>query len=149
MINLIPIEKTLYITGIGKKSFYLDVKRPDQLSFEDLCKLIGERTTLSPYEVELVVNEIVSVIIENINIGRGVNLGNLGSVSPAVSSQIADKEEDLNLSLVRKLRILFKPSTKIKKALKNMRMRIKRDYNAKYKAQKEEKENQAQNNNNE
>ena len=139
MINLVPVEKTLYLTGSGKKAFYLEVDQTEPLEFESLCQLIGDRSGASPFTVEMVVNEIVDVMIENIEIGRGVRLGNLGTILPVVSSQVADKEEDLSISSVRKLRLLFKPSLRIKKALKEMRMKVKRDYYAKYKAEKENK----------
>lgn len=139
MINLVPVEKTFYLMGGGKKYYYLEVKQTAPLEFENLCRLIADRSGASPFTVEMVVNEIVDVMIENIEIGRGVRLGNLGTILPVVSSQVADKEEDLSISSVRKLRLLFKPSLRIKKALKEMRMKVKRDYYAKYKAEKENK----------
>lgn len=137
MINLIPVEKTFHLMGGGKKYYYLEVKQAEPLEFDAMCRLIGDRSGASPFTVEMVVNEIADVIVENAKIGRGVNLGNLGVVQPVINSKLVEKEEDLELSLIRKFTMHFKPSLRIKKAMKNMRMRVKRDYYAKYKAEKE------------
>ena len=137
MINLIPYKQILHSNGKKKEAYYLIVDQIEPLGFEELCKLIAERTTLSPNEVEFVVNEIVDVAIENFEIGRGINLGNLGVATPVVEARSVEKEEDLDISTIRGLRFHFLASLKIRKALKEMRMRVKRDYYAKYKAEKE------------
>ncbi len=137
MINLVPVEKTFYLMGGGKKYYYLEVKQTAPLEFENLCRLIADRSGASPFTVEMVVNEITDVIIENAEIGRGVKLGNLGTVLPVINSKTVEKEEELDLSAVKRFSLLFKASPRIKKALKEMRMRVKRDYYAKYKAEKE------------
>lgn len=137
MINLVPVEKIFHLMGGGKKYYYLEVKQAEPLEFEAMCRLIGDRSGASPFTVEMIVNEVADVIVENAKIGRGVNLGNLGVVQPIINSKLVEKEEDLDLSLIRKFTIHFKPSLRIKKAMKSMRMRVKRDYYAKYKAEKE------------
>jgi predicted histone-like DNA-binding protein len=138
MINLIPKEITSNDPVKGEiKKYYLEMHQAEPLEFESLCQLIADRSGVSPFTVEMVVNEIADVMIENAKIGRGIRIGNLGTILPAVTSQKTDKEEDLDISKIKRIRVLFKPSLRIKKAMKNMRMRVKRDYYAKYKAEKE------------
>lgn len=92
------------------------------MEFDVLSKLIAERTTLTEYEVEFVLSELQTVMIENLQLGRGVRFGS----EPSLKAEAVENEEDLNLSTVKKVNIIYKPSLEIKKALKKLKMRINR-----------------------
>ena len=126
MIQLIPTKRTLNCNGVNKEVYLLKLNPVHPMDFDVLSKLIAERTTLTEYEVEFVLSELQTVMIENLELGRGVKLGRLGTFEPSLKAQAVENEQDLNLSTVKKVNIIYKPSLEIKKALKKLRMRINR-----------------------
>lgn len=131
MIKLIPYSKILYANGEKKKAFYLIIAPITPLTFDKLCQEVGRRTTYSPNEVGAVLGEVRDVIIENAEIGRGVDCGPLGTFEPSAASTTADSDDELTLKNIKKINIIFKPSLAIKHALRRFRMRIERPHTAK------------------
>lgn len=124
MIQLIPTKRVLNCNGVNKEVHLLRLNPVQPVEFDVLARLIAQRTTLTEYEVEFVLGELQSVMIENLELGRGVRFGRLGTFEPSLKAEAVEKENDLNLSTVKKVNIIYKPSLEIKKALKNFRFRI-------------------------
>lgn len=113
-------------TKEDKVVYHLVIARQERLNFEQMSKLISERTTLSEYEVEFTLSELQNVIIENLQLGRGIELGRLGCIEPSINVTAVEKKEDINLKTIKKVRLIYKPSKAIKAALKNLKFKIKR-----------------------
>ena len=113
-------------TKEDKVVYHLVIARQERLDFEQMSKLIAERTTLSEYEVEFTLSELQSIIIENLQLGRGIELGRLGCIEPSINVTAVEKKEDINLKTIKKTRLIYKPSKSIKAALKNLKFKIKR-----------------------
>ena len=64
------------------------------------------------------------MVIENIQLGRGTEIGRLGSVELAVKANAVDSEEELDKKLVEKTKIIYKPSKGIKEALRNVKYKV-------------------------
>lgn len=126
MIQLIPYKREIYSHGERKTVHALKLNPVHPMDFDVLAKLIAERTTLTEYEVEFVLSELQTVMIENLELGRGVKFGKLGTFEPSLKAEAVENEQELNLSTVKKVNIIYKPSLEIKKALKKLRMRINR-----------------------
>lgn len=124
MIQLIPYKREIYSHGEKKTVHALRLNPVQPVEFDVLARLIAQRTTLTEYEVEFVLGELQTVMIENLELGRGVRFGRLGTFEPSLKAEAVEKENDLNLSTVKKMNILYKPSLEIKKALKSFRFRI-------------------------
>ena len=126
MINLIPTKRMVNINGTSKEMHTLKLNPIHPMEFETVKKLIVERTTISDFEVGFVLGELSTIIIENLQQGRGVRLENLGTFEPSLKATAVDNAEELNLDTVKKVSIIYKPSPAIKKALKKLKMRINR-----------------------
>lgn len=113
-------------TKEDKVVYHLVIARQERLDFEQMSKLIAERTTLSEYEVEFTLSELQDIIIENLQLGRGIELGRLGCIEPSINVTAVEKKEDINLKTIKKTRLIYKPSKSIKAALKNLKFKIKR-----------------------
>lgn len=113
-------------TKEDKVVYHLVIARQERLNFEQMSKLISERTTLSEYEVEFTLSELQNVIIENLQLGRGIELGRLGCIEPSINVTAVEKKEDINLKTIKKARLIYKPSKAIKAALKNLKFKIKK-----------------------
>ena len=124
MIRITSYKKTMCINNEKQDKLFLKMVPQERMSFNDLCALIAERTTLADYEVEFALAAVKDVIIDNIRIGRGTELGPLGSIELSVKADAVDTEEELNKKLIEKTKILYKPSKDIKKALKEVKYKI-------------------------
>lgn len=124
MIYLNPKKQQIHANGVKSEKYYLKLSPTTNLEYEKLAQLIAERTTLTEYEVGFVLGELQDVIIENLAFGRGVVLDRLGIFRPSLSAKAVDSLDEINLSTVRKVSIIYTPSVRIKKALKNLRMHI-------------------------
>ena len=124
MIRITSYKKTMCINNEKQDKLFLKMVPQERMSFNDLCALIAERTTLTDYEVKFALAEVMQVIIENIEIGRGTELGPLGCVELSVKADAVDSVEELNKKLIEKTKILYKPSKDIKKALKEVKYKI-------------------------
>ncbi len=130
MLTLIPYTKKLYVSGQMKTVHYLILDRANRAKLSEVCEIIAERTTLSEYEVEFVLSELHKVVIENVEMGRGTELGRLGVVDPSLSTKSVENFDDLSLKTVKGMRLVFKPSVAIKKALKSLKYRMRKDMKA-------------------
>lgn len=110
----------------NKKVYHLVLPGRSRLGFEKMCELISERTTLNAYEVEFVLSVLQEVVIENLEIGRGIELGRLGCLEPSLNTTAVENKKDINLNTIKKTRLIYKPSKSIKAALKNMKYSIER-----------------------
>ena len=126
MIELDICKKNLYSHGDKEIKYYLTLARRQRLDFEKMCQLISERTTLNAYEVEFVLSVLQDVAIENLQLGRGIELGRLGCIEPSLNAKAVDNIDDVKLNTIKKTRLIYKPSKAIKAALKNMKYSIKR-----------------------
>ena len=125
-IPLEIVEKKISNVGNLETMYYLSIMRQERLDFEEMCHLIAERTTLSAYEVEFVLSELQDIAIENLRIGRGIELGRLGCLEPSLTAAAVDNINDINLKTIKKTRLIYKPSKAIKAVLKNMKYSINR-----------------------
>lgn len=110
----------------NKKVYHLVLPGRSRLGFEKMCELISERTTLNAYEVEFVLSVLQEVVIENLEIGRGIELGRLGCLEPSLNTTAVENKKDINLNTIKKTRLIYKPSKSIKAVLKNMKYSIER-----------------------
>lgn len=126
MINLIPTKRKVNINGTSKEMHTLKLTLVHPMKFDSITKLIAERSTLSEFEVGFVLGELSTIIIENLQQGRGVRLENLGTFEPSLKATAVESSDELTLDTVKKVNIIYKPSPAIKKALKKLKMRINR-----------------------
>lgn len=109
-----------------KTIYHLVIAHQERLDFEQMCKLIAERTTLSEHEVEFALSELQDIIIENLKIGRGVELGRLGRIEPSINVKSVDNIKDINLKTIKKAHLIYEPSKAIKAALSTLKYKIKK-----------------------
>ena len=104
-------SKTKGVVVMTGKEKILDRIREDG---EAAVKAINEESVAAVKEV----------IVDNIRIGRGTELGPLGCVELSVKADAVDSVEELNKKLIEKTKIIYKPSKDIKKALKKVKYKI-------------------------
>lgn len=117
MIQLIPSKRTIYSHGENKEVHLLKLNPIHPMEFETVKKLIVERTTLSEFEVGFVLGELSTIIIENLQQGRGVRLENLGTFEPSLkatamdSAEAVDTLEEANEKSIKKKGVRYRPTS--------------------------------------
>lgn len=132
MIELDICKKNLYSHGDKEIKYYLTLARRQRLDFEKMCQLISERTTLNAYEVEFVLSVLQDVAIENLRLGRGVNLEELGVFSPNFKTKGEYDLEKVSADNIQQVVVNFRPAAKFRKEMDNAPVKETSRFNLKH-----------------
>lgn len=116
-------EKHQTLIGFGKEKETKFVGRrrlADPFTLERLSKEIAHETGMRQATCETVLRYMVLAVEDAIQDGRSVDIG-IGTVSPTISTVAADTAEEVK---VRKKRILFRPSKKLRTIVESMKVRL-------------------------
>lgn len=103
------------------KLFYAQVRSLKKLDFNKLCSLIATRSTAFIGDVMLVIEGLLSVMEERLEEGDVIQMGRLGNFRMVAGSKGIEAEQDFNVSLFNKARIVFSPGTMLSEIKKNAR----------------------------
>lgn len=128
MVELDILKREVFDGRLGQMQtkYRLVLPRLQAWDIESVSGLIAQRTTLAKAEVEFVLRVLEEVMVEALEFGAGMELGALGKVEPSLSAAAVDTKDEISLENVRKVNLLYKPSPRIKKALKEMKFTIDR-----------------------
>lgn len=116
-------EKTQTRVGFGteKETKFVGRRRlADPFTLERLAKEIAHETGMRQATCETVLRYMVLAVEDAIQDGRSVDIG-IGTVSPTISTVASDTAEGVK---VRKKRILFRPSKKLRTIVENMKVQL-------------------------
>ena len=94
--------------------FYGKVQSTGTVSFDTLAEDISYATSLTDGDVSNVLRALVKQVKKHLTDGKIVQLDGLGTFQFQMSSKGAETEKDYNTSLIRKVRIQFRPGRLIK-----------------------------------
>ena len=94
----------------GSKLYYAVNKSTGTCDFEELCDQIADRSTASRGDVQVVVDGLLYILQK----GETVQLGDLGHFQAVIGSKGTKLEADFNASLIKRPRIVFRPSVTLK-----------------------------------
>ena len=80
---------------------------------EDMVAL----SSLSRGDISNVIENLLDTVPKYLLMGKSVNLGGLGTFRLSFSSKPADAPEQFNANLISGVKIIFTPSTELKKAI--------------------------------
>ncbi len=128
MLYLRPYPNHFYKDGQLHEQYSLRLLKAEPLDFKQVCDLLAHRTTFEPGEILGMLTDLRTIVIENIEDGRGTDLGPLGMIDVTVEATSKPTERELDLKTFKRMKLIFKPAIEIKKALKSVRFHIKRTY---------------------
>lgn len=105
----------------NSKLFYAQVRSLKKLDFNKLCSLIATRSTAFIGDVMLVIEGLLSVMEERLEEGDVIQMGRLGNFRMVAGSKGIEVEDDFNVSLFNKARIVFSPGTMLSEMKRNAR----------------------------
>jgi predicted histone-like DNA-binding protein len=92
---------------------------------DGLAKIIADNSTASRADVYLVIIGLVDAISRELEDGRKVHLGKLGSFSLSISSDGADTASEVTAFSIKKARLIFRPGPEIRNLLKKLKFKKK------------------------
>lgn len=116
--------KTTAKIGFGKEKEEKFVGRrqlADPFTLERLAKEVHHHTSIPQPTCEIVLKYMILAVEDAIQDGRSVELGDLGTLSPAISTKAADSADEVK---VVKKRVLFRASKKLRTTVQNMSVKV-------------------------
>ncbi len=104
--------------------FYLQAVKTGKIDLPWLAGLIADQSTVREADCLAVLNALVLNMIKELSQGRVVELGSLGNFQVGVNSEGSDLPEEVNLSKLKRVRLNYRPSKKMQKALNNIEFTV-------------------------
>lgn len=104
----------------GKVKTYAMAKSSGIFGFEDMCKLISSRASVSSADVKAVLDSLTWGMDFALQLGLTVQLGEFGNFHLTVSSEGTEEEKDFDASKITKTRIAFYPGARLQKTRKEV-----------------------------
>ena len=108
------------VPGGGIKKYYASANVTEVIDIELLSDYISEACTVHGADIRAVLYAAVKVIIRELANSKSIQLGDLGNVRIEISSEGRDNAEEVNITVIKKSRIVFTPGKLIKKMLKRL-----------------------------
>ena len=120
-LELHPTKRINTISKDGKdpEVFILQPRVKAELTMRELCYRINQSCSLTEADVLACISQLNHQVWEALQQGYKVNLGDLGSFKMAVQSASKPQPSDLTKTDVRKFKINYQPSKRLKHQLKN------------------------------
>lgn len=98
--------------------WHAEPSRASRLSNRELCRMVTRHTTLSAFELEMGLKMVGERLPELLGEGYVVQLGNLGTLRLEYGSEGVEEPEDFDWHLIRRPRIVFRPSRELTEAVR-------------------------------
>lgn len=108
------------VVGGGTKKFYASAISNGDADIEELTDRIEKISTVSGADIRAVLYALIDVIPNELNNGRIVRIGDMGSMRLSISSNGEVNESSVNASSIKGGRIIFTPGNRLKNMLKTL-----------------------------
>lgn len=115
-------KKTKKKITVGKnpgEKYVLAMASDSVIDTEELCKYIERNSSISEQDIKILMRALADVISENIEIGRGVTLDELGTFLPNIRSVGSDTVEKVGANNIEKVVVNFRPAARFRKEMEN------------------------------
>jgi len=99
------------------KKFYAQVQFSGEVTLRELADEIAKISTVSVIDTKAVLDSLLEVIPKHITGGEMVRLGDFGSFGITLKSEGAETEDAFTSSMIKRVRLLFKPGKLFKKEI--------------------------------
>jgi predicted histone-like DNA-binding protein len=106
--------------SVSEYKYMPQMQLESEVGFEQIAEMIQQKSTMSRGDIMGVLAELepsISVMLEN---GHPVNLGLIGTFIPGIEVVTVDDPKDVTHRLIKRFKVLFKPSMYFKNRFKNV-----------------------------
>lgn len=90
------------------------------VGMDDLCELIGARSTVSSADVKAVLDNLNFVLCLELKAGRKVQLGEFGNFRLSLSSEGAADKDSFSHGNLKKARVIFAPGSSLRNMISSV-----------------------------
>lgn len=108
-------------TGALEPKYYPSIARESRIDLRTLMEEISELNVTHGGNILAVLETFLSKVHYHLVNGRGVELGQLGTFYPSISSQSSETAEDVSRQNIKNLKVVFRPSVLLRNRLDNVR----------------------------
>jgi len=115
-------RKTKKKITLGSKQgerYVLAMAPQNKISSDEVCEYIEKNSSIAEQDIKILMRALADIINDNIEIGRGVNLKDLGVFSPNFKSSGSDTAEEVGSKNIEKVVVNFRPSAKFRAEMDN------------------------------
>ncbi|XOV94420.1 MAG: DNA-binding protein [Bacteroidota bacterium] len=105
------------VVGGGEIKYYAAIMRESKVNLRTMLGEISELTVAHPGMVLAVLEAFLYRVDNHLLNGRAVELGQLGSFYPSISSSPADTSEGVRKESIKRFKVIFRPSQLLKERL--------------------------------
>jgi len=117
MLSLNIIERPNPQDRTAENKFYAQVVATGKTDLERLAYLVSNQSTVREADCYAVILSLLHNIVDELKQGRIVKLDKLGSFQLGIQSEGVPTAEEVNASVVKNLRIKFRPDQRMKNQL--------------------------------
>jgi predicted histone-like DNA-binding protein len=100
------------------QKFYATAVGDGRTNFKRLARLISMHSTVSKADCLAVLSSLEENVIMELQEGRIVDFGDLGSFQVGIKSEGRETSDEVNANVVRKARLRFRPGKEFQRMLK-------------------------------
>jgi len=114
------VEKKHPFDASLPNKFYARAVSNGDTDLESLAEIISTQCTVTSTDCIAVLNSLEEGVIRELKQGRIVKLGKLGSFQISISSKGVETKEEVNASAIKKAKIIFRPTKKMRSFLSSL-----------------------------
>lgn len=99
------------------KKYYAASTSPSVVNLSQIAARIEDVSSLSRGDIMNVLDNLQRITVDEISRGNSVRLGLLGAFRTSISSKGSDKAEDVKVEHIRRVGVVFTPSSEMKHKL--------------------------------
>lgn len=122
-MKLVTVKKKNPVKPEDPEKYYVQTTVSGEVTFETIARRIAKNTMAGRGDVLGVLASLVDEIIESLEEGNTVRMGDLGCMRVSVSSKGVDDPDKVSAANVKKARIIFVPSVMIKDRVSRINFR--------------------------
>ena len=114
------LKRIIVVNSINEERFVPKMQLESPVGFEQIAEMIEKKSTMSRGDIMGVLAELEVTTCYMLENGHPVTLGLMGTFYPAIETESTLRAEDVSSKLIKRFKILFKPSTYLKKRFKHV-----------------------------
>lgn len=103
------------------KKFYAKADKASITELSDLAELVALNSSMAKADCYAVLMSLETFVIRELERGRNVRLGELGTYKISLSAEGKNTDEEVIFSTIKKARINFTPGNGLKEMLRNLK----------------------------
>lgn len=104
-----------------EKKWYANAVNDRRMGQKEISTIIANRSSLTVGDIANTLQNLSEELPKALVEGTIVELGGLGSFRVSISSDGAENEKDFHSGMIKSAKIIFTPSTDMKRALENIK----------------------------